>query len=755
MWNKLKAAADTPLWRGIKKYCGDPVQLYAVFLIMTMMYYYHEDRTWVYTVLAVPLSYLVMRFYDFVAKHRFFGPLCYIVYMFAGLYGVGMLAAFGQRDYAISFAVWFLTPQDVVDFSLIYTIAIYLLMMGFLTSTVYYFGKVRYRMSMQFLIMLIPLSLYAKEERQMPALLVILLLASFFLLMIYCRQLRSSDEVRQIPSFHSGASIAAYVAAFSIIAAIIPKPAFQADREFIDNAMSYSTWSDTLMNMISSFMDTTSNRNLSNNNTRTMFYAISPEDLRLRTQTYTYYHEDDSWNVSDYDRPTLDYETPMTYRPQDLMQAICDAARADADFAKRYDLEAAAGLTLEEQPLNYLAIDCVVWPGSELLLAPTRTAEVLHPEDYDTNKLKISPTRGMRISFRTVEMEYYPDAYLLRDSSRTLLSRLHHDDYQALLGDAAEVLMEQDPDAAALLLQAQAEAQDADAYLAEADAGDWRPEAADALAAEITEGLTSDLDKAIAIEGYFTEQGYIYDLAYRKPAGENAGDFISTTHRGVCWEFATAMTLVCRSAGLPTRFVTGYNLSERYNTATSFNDGTSWNTNYVIKARDSHAFPEVYISGYGWVSFEPTVGIDAEDTTTRENTNVMRWGYVLLVLFILVLAGWLLMPAIRERLFRRRINRMTAQDRASAVFRRMRTTLRLADSTTVNELAEASAPFIGETEMFSELDALLYSQQPTEKKDDVLAAAYIRWQTARHTYEKEQRRKRRQERKSKARSSRD
>lgn len=353
MWEKIKALSQTRGARALRILCGDPVQLYCVFLIMTAMYYYHEEWAWLYTGVALLFSFVLMRFYDFVNRKRLIGPLCYLIFLALGLYGSGMLMQVGRDHYPISFAVWFLTPQGVTDFSLVYTITIFILMTGFLTSAVYYFAKVRYRMVMQFLIMLIPLSLYAKEDRHMPALLVILLLASYFLLMVYCRQLRHSEDVHHLGGFPTGASVAVYVMAFSILAAIVPKPQFEADREFIDNAMSYSTWSDVLMNAISMFTESTDNSVSTSNNARTLYYVAAPESLRLRTQTYSYYLDNDSWNaVSYYDRPDQDYQPPLTYQPRALTQAILDAAQADAAFAETYNLTDLAGTTLPPQELS-------------------------------------------------------------------------------------------------------------------------------------------------------------------------------------------------------------------------------------------------------------------------------------------------------------------------------------------------------------------------------------------------------------------
>lgn len=730
MWDTLKKAAQHPVVQFLRKLCGDPVQVYAVFLVMTCMYYYHEDWTWLYTIIAVFVSFVLMRFYDFVARKGFLGSICYLVYLFAGLYGVNMLITMGRMNYPISFGIWFLTPQSVVDFSPIYTIAIYLLMIGFLTSTVYYFAKVRYRMTMQFLIMLIPLSLYAKEGAQMPALLVIILLASYFLLMVYCRQIRENKEVRRISNFHGGLSVAVYVAAFSILAAIVPKPAITADREFIDNAMAYSTISDVLMSAISMFTETTDNTGTISNSARTLYYVDSPEALRLRTQTFTYYSEDDSWSVIEsWDKPDQPYAAPMTYKPQTLLQAILDTAAEDADFAETYGLTGFAGETLPEQRENELYL--YTWYGFRVLPSPTRTNEL----QSGAANITISATNAFQANYRGATLTYYPDTYARSSSVLPVLEQLNNDEYSLLLHDASAIAEEAgNTERQELLDAAYDEVIDADLYHFGTLLNDWHSDAIDALAEEITEGLTSDIDKALAIERYFTEQGYLYDADYVKAEGENIEDFLTVSHRGVCYEFATAMTLLCRSAGLPTRFAQGYNMNQMYNAT----DRGGRETNYVIKERDAHAFPEVYISGYGWMSFEPTVAsMDMEDDTA-ENQIVMRWGFVLLGLLLLAGGVYLLLPSIREKKFRKDITKMQPEACAAAMFCRMRNLRNLPDSTTVHELGEDSAKFFADAPLFAEIDVILYGtghHSTTER----LSKGYVTWQEQRAAYEKAQR----------------
>ncbi len=741
MWEKLQHAVQHPVMQFLKKLCGDPVQLYTILLLTAIMQYYHSDFTWLYTIAAVFLSWAMMRFYEFVARHRFLGPLCYLVYMALGLFAVSVLADVGSWTYPISFGVWFLTPQSVVDFTIWYTLAIFLLMTGFLSSAVFYFAKVRYRMVMQFLIMLIPLSMYAKEGIQAPALYVIALLSSYFLLMVYCRQLRETPEVRRLSNIQTGISVAVYVLSFSILAAIIPKPAVKADREYIENVLSYSSWSDILMDAISMFTDSTDNSMVMTNNTRTVYYLQTPESLRLRTQTFSYYLEDDSWNKTDaYDYPETAYSDMYTYQPRALLQAILDAAAADASFAETYALSDYAGEILPVQDAQTLIV-VPNFRGGRLLPSPTRLCAL---EEWRQPQTLVSPHSIMTqergyYEFRIpIRMSYYSDTYAHYARVSEVLSVMEQETYAALLQEAAVIMESRDPEAAAILQECLDEHEDALTYLEHCETLDFQSEAIDTLAAEITAGLTSDYEKARAIERYFAETGFIYDLNYQKAEEENAETFLLETRRGVCYEFATAMVLLCRSAGLPARYVQGYSLNEQYENA--FNE---IETNYLIKMRDAHGFPEVYIAGYGWLSFEPTVISGSTTEETAENHYVMLWGFVILGGVILAAAVYFSLPAIRENLFRRRISRMDPCAAAAAIFVRMRRILQLPDSATVMELAAQSEPFCGEDaamqQLFVQLDILLYDRPYAAENDHPkLTEAYMQWQSNWKQYEKSQ-----------------
>ncbi|MFH1879518.1 MAG: transglutaminase-like domain-containing protein, partial [Bacillota bacterium] len=102
-------------------------------------------------------------------------------------------------------------------------------------------------------------------------------------------------------------------------------------------------------------------------------------------------------------------------------------------------------------------------------------------------------------------------------------------------------------------------------------------------------------DQAVTIKRYL-QKYYRYSLTPVTPP-ENL-DFVTyflyVKPEGYCTYFASAMTVMCRIAGLPSRYVEGF-------LAQPSSDGFAYVTGY-----DAHAWTEVYFEGFGWVPFDPT-----------------------------------------------------------------------------------------------------------------------------------------------------
>ncbi len=125
------------------------------------------------------------------------------------------------------------------------------------------------------------------------------------------------------------------------------------------------------------------------------------------------------------------------------------------------------------------------------------------------------------------------------------------------------------------------------------------------LAAELTVGLESPYQKAVAIRDYL-QRGFGYTLqAPPLPDRSDAVDeFLFVTHQGSCEAFASALALLLRAAGVPARLVTGY-APGMYNVFTGY---------YEVRNSDAHAWVEVFQPGAGWIGIEATPGFaSAED----------------------------------------------------------------------------------------------------------------------------------------------
>jgi transglutaminase-like putative cysteine protease len=116
------------------------------------------------------------------------------------------------------------------------------------------------------------------------------------------------------------------------------------------------------------------------------------------------------------------------------------------------------------------------------------------------------------------------------------------------------------------------------------------------LARDITQRPTTPFDKAADIELYLrTRFGYTLTQPDPPPADPLA-HFLFKRKAGHCEYFATAMTVMVRSLGIPARYINGFLLGEYNDVADS----------YIVRGSDAHSWVEVYFPQYGWIPFDPT-----------------------------------------------------------------------------------------------------------------------------------------------------
>ena len=122
------------------------------------------------------------------------------------------------------------------------------------------------------------------------------------------------------------------------------------------------------------------------------------------------------------------------------------------------------------------------------------------------------------------------------------------------------------------------------------------------LAAQITADTRNEYGAVMAVQSWL-QTNTRYDLTVpREPPGVDAVDhFLFDTRRGFCEHIASAMAVLLRAEGIPTRIVTGYGPGER-------NPFTGY---YDVRYADAHAWVEVLYPHIGWIPYDPTFGVPA------------------------------------------------------------------------------------------------------------------------------------------------
>jgi len=108
----------------------------------------------------------------------------------------------------------------------------------------------------------------------------------------------------------------------------------------------------------------------------------------------------------------------------------------------------------------------------------------------------------------------------------------------------------------------------------------------------------TDYDRVLAVMRYLEEGGrFVYSLNIPDPGNDDPlVAFLCRTRCGTCAHFASAMCMLLRIWGIPTRLVMG------------FKEGTPTDEKgvYLFRQKDAHAWVEVRFNTYGWLPFDPS-----------------------------------------------------------------------------------------------------------------------------------------------------
>ncbi|MCX6560345.1 MAG: transglutaminaseTgpA domain-containing protein [Candidatus Aminicenantes bacterium] len=118
-------------------------------------------------------------------------------------------------------------------------------------------------------------------------------------------------------------------------------------------------------------------------------------------------------------------------------------------------------------------------------------------------------------------------------------------------------------------------------------------------------------ERAADMEAWFKTR-FSYSLATADNR-QDLASFLWTTRAGNCEYFASAMTLLLRRLGIPSRLVVGF-LAAEWNEFGGFFD---------VRQSDAHAWVEAYLPGRGWTTFDPTPA----DVLDRGGRTLLAWAW--------------------------------------------------------------------------------------------------------------------------------
>jgi transglutaminase-like putative cysteine protease len=126
------------------------------------------------------------------------------------------------------------------------------------------------------------------------------------------------------------------------------------------------------------------------------------------------------------------------------------------------------------------------------------------------------------------------------------------------------------------------------------------PERVKALARDVTASAPTTYDKVRALEAWMAANTrYTLDVPPLPDGADAVDQFLFEDKVGFCEQIGTSLVVMLRSLGIPARLAVGFVPGER-NPFTGL---------WEVRAKDAHAWAEVWFPGVGWQAFDPTAKV--------------------------------------------------------------------------------------------------------------------------------------------------
>lgn len=692
--------------------------LLSLTIIMVCMYVYCGNEPLLYAelmALSVVIQVFAFSMYSSIAKKS---TLLRFVSVLGAFFCICLLIIIavksGKNASSVEFFIWFLSPQGLVEFSVSYIIAIYIIINFFISSTIYYFSAVRYRMIMTFIITVIPFAFYRKEGEEVPVMFAFLLLMMYVALLIHCRHTNLKSNQKMIIDSGYRKSILIFLTGASLIALIIPKPELNIDNSWANYIFEYQNFTKYMLEKLGIVSDTAGSHDLFMSSQNIEMYEVYADEipLHLKIQTFTDYdYSKNIWKVSGPDKTKNESDSAVDLSdagsrndglndalfddsnlhhldPVIFCLAVNEASVRDPAFAEKYDLKDFSCITGDYH--KRLIISKSNFNSSYFIL-PNLTYSIKQKPSNDS----IYYDEEKSIVYKKGTVRYFEAAYFSQDiiydaSYNKFLKSFHdYETFGQLISDMKKVMEENDVTIYDNVLNAYE-----DEYNKAVNTMfslENVPDSIIDLAKNITKDSASPFEKALSIEKYFSNNGFYYDLSYKRAEDFSMETLLFKDKKGICSDYATAAALLARCVGIPARYENGV----LFQNADENGRGS-------IKDTDMHAYPEVFIPGYGWMVIEPT-SMDEAETGLKFSISAVTLCFTIAAIIIVFLMV-ILIPKIKEKIFRKRINGSKRSIAFELVICRIRDLLKLDSSLTIEQISdEITARFSEDYRLSSDL----------------------------------------------------
>lgn len=632
------------------KYLLPMLLCYSVMKIIIGTYFVFYSG--IFTAVSVVYMGALIFLFEKIKPRKILRGIVYLLVGAAVILVCRWLLSAGWNSSGVWFVNWFyVTNQEAGQVSE-YSATILIFFSFFLASIVYYFSIIRFRASGLMLAVLLPFIIYGKKALIINDFDMVVMVTVYLALVIHGKL--SADDMKHDTLFNYSYIIAGlvFVTFVGMVTMFIPKPEIKSYLENNRNFFDFRVNSE-----LSAFsnLNSESSPRFGANATGELLFKVrdtnNSDVLYLRRQAFDDFINDRWINNENINRSMESFgqynTTPIGSNKNYysfMRDGIAKTVLEDSNITRSFDY------FRTENPFDTDNLKLITL-SYEDSFAPSYICAELNVDTtvrtssqriYRTTHSETYPYTYTDTAAKSAQYYYYP-----YDTNRQNYAKsLSYD--TAAFGDILDKAFEQNNitskqyDAVRSVIK---DYTDPDHY----SISDRLAQ----LAKQITANCKNDYEKAEAFVKYFEQNGFKYDLDY-EPPDESIDYFVFTSKTGSCTSYATAMALMARSVGLPTRYVEGFAAYER-----DENDHDL----FVVRDLNAHAFVECFIAGAGWMTFDPTVPgymtISANNNTSNVIGNIASYlGRAALFLaagFVLIFIVFL--DRIDETIFRLRLRR--------------------------------------------------------------------------------------------------